>query len=56
MRFGNRRMSDNVESQRGGLVMRREGHCRSGRSTGANGRYLVSGLVNMGANFASCIR
>ena len=27
-----------VESQRGAAVMMRDGHCRSGRSTGGNGR------------------
>src|SRR5690606_33720362 len=37
-----------VESQRGGLVILREGHCRSGRSMVGKGRYLVSGLLSMG--------
>ena len=40
-----------VLSQRGGAVMRREGHCRSGKSIEGNGAYLVAGLRIMGRAF-----
>lgn len=36
-----------VASHRGGFSMVLEGHCRSGRSSGLNDRYLVDGSLSL---------